>query len=355
MFRRKSKYSLSLVTVFVVFALALVIGSSQVVFAAKKYIIGAPALSTVSDWNLFCSKGIEDMAEELGMDCIVTDANMDYSKQNQDAETMIRRHVDALVLPGGGAPAFLSTVNAAAKANIPIISVEVLLEGPTVKTEVASNQFLVGFYPTNYLLDRINRNGKVAVFYQPGFTSIERRYKAFQVVKNEYTGIEVVVEHPYGEADFVNYAMAAVESILKAHPDLKGIWCCWDGPGTGAAKAVCAAGRKDIVVTGIDGNRMALELLRDPDSCLAATLCQDGYEQGRVGARLTLQVLQGKEIPRYITLPNFLATKENVSEIPEGMVWTEASEFGWDEDVIKVWEEVNGKSLPPLNEQHWLY
>ena len=354
MFKRKSKYSLSVVIALVTFVLALVVGS-QVVFAAKKYLIGAPALSTVSDWNLFCSKGIEDMAEELGMDCIVTDANMDYSKQNQDAETMIRRHVDVLILPGGGAPAFRSTVEAAAKANIPIISVEVLLEGPTVKTEVASNQFLVGFYPTNYLLDRINRKGKVAVFYQPGFTSIERRYKAFEMVKNEYTGIEVVAEHPFGNADFVNYAMAATESILKAHPDLKGIWCCWDGPGTGAAKAVRAAGRRDIVVTGIDGNRMALELLRDPDSCLAATLCQDGYEQGRVGVRLALQILQGKEIPQYITLPNFLATKENVSQIPEGMVWTKASEFGWDEDVIKVWEEVNGKSLPPLSEQHWLY
>lgn len=361
MFRRKGKYSLSLAIVFAVFALALVMGGSQAVFAAEKqkhkeYVLGVPNLFLVSDWCFYVFEGIKDQAKELGMKIISTDAEFDYVKQNRQTEMMIRRRVDALVLPGGSSQAYRSSVEAAARANIPIINIETTaLDGPTVKTEIASNQWIVGFMPTNYLFDRMKRKGKVVAFFSPGFTAVERRYESFMLVEKGYKGIELVTTHPYGDGDFVNYAMTATLALLKKHPDIKGIWACWDGPGTGAAKGVCAAGRKDIVVASVDGNRMALELLRDPEGCLDATLAQDGYEQGRIGARMALQVLQGKKVPRYVTLTNWLVTKENVHTIPEGKVWTQATEHGWDKDVIKRWEDIQGYPLPPVEEQAWLY
>ena len=60
------------------------------------------------------------------------------------------------------------------------------------------------------------------------------------------------------------------DSILQAHPDLKGIICGNDDLALGAMAACEAAGKEDIVIIGFDGTDEAVEVVRDGK--LAATL-----------------------------------------------------------------------------------
>ena len=61
-----------------------------------------------------------------------------------------------------------------------------------------------------------------------------------------------------------------METILQAHPDITGVICGNDTMAVGAAAALKAAGRNDVIVVGFDGS---------PD---AATGIQDGSIQATV-------------------------------------------------------------------------
>ena len=56
-----------------------------------------------------------------------------------------------------------------------------------------------------------------------------------------------------------------MDAILLAHPGdgaINAVWAGWDEPGIGANLAIEAAGRKGIVIAGIDGNPQAIELIK---------------------------------------------------------------------------------------------
>jgi erythritol transport system substrate-binding protein len=54
-------------------------------------------------------------------------------------------------------------------------------------------------------------------------------------------------------------ANTVMESILQAHPDIQGVICGNDTMALGAQAALIAAGRKDVIVTGLDGSDDAIQ------------------------------------------------------------------------------------------------
>lgn len=125
----------------VAFGLTLVAGSGQLAFAAKEpYTIGISSLTRFTDWCLYSLLGMQDMAEELGFELIICEANNDPAKQNEDIHRLVRRKVDVITISLCQAGTLDSAIAAAGRAGIPIISNEAWLRGPTVMSEVASKK-----------------------------------------------------------------------------------------------------------------------------------------------------------------------------------------------------------------------
>jgi hypothetical protein len=101
----------------------------------------------------------------------------------------------------------------------------------------------------------------------------------------------------------------SVSGILTAHPDLAGIWCAFSNQIVGAADALRMAGRKDVVLTGIDADRAIIERIRS--GWVTGAAAQFPAEQGRLAAEAAFNHLQGQPVAAGYEVPVGLVTREN--------------------------------------------
>jgi ABC-type sugar transport system substrate-binding protein len=74
--------------------------------------------------------------------------------------------------------------------------------------------------------------------------------------------MDVVAKHQLNYAKLVPDVTATVQQWLVQHPDLKAIWCPYDGACVGAGEAVKASG-KQVSVWSLDGTPTAFKLIRE--------------------------------------------------------------------------------------------
>ncbi len=117
--------------------------------------------------------------------------------------------------------------------------------------------------------------------------------------------------------------------LTRFGDQIKGIWCANDDMATGAIEALRAenlAGK--ILVTGIDGIKLAVEAIRSGES--VATVSWDPYWQGSMGLSIAYGAKTGKFDPakepkehREFYGTGVLITKENVEEYYKTHIQTE--------------------------------
>jgi ABC-type sugar transport system substrate-binding protein len=103
-------------------------------------------------------------------------------------------------------------------------------------------------------------------------------------------------------------ALTATDTILRAHPDLAGIFAANDIMALGAQRAVMSAGSEAKVI-GLDGITDALQSIADGQ--LTATVSQYPYVVGAMGLEACLAAASGHELPANVNAPVQLITKDN--------------------------------------------
>ena len=111
-------------------------------------------------------------------------------------------------------------------------------------------------------------------------------------------------------ADFVrSQARLAAGDLLRADPDLEGVFAVNDDMALGIAEAARRLGRK-IAVIGVDGVPEALAAVQR--GALTATVAQYPYVIGQLGVEACVASLRGKELPARIDAPVQVVTVDNV-------------------------------------------
>ena len=104
-----------------------------------------------------------------------------------------------------------------------------------------------------------------------------KRCEAFDDIIKEYPDIKLITEQHVPAEQPINDAEEITANLLTANPDkdsVTAIFAAWDEPAIGAAKALAEAGRDEVIVTGVDGNEQAVQMIKD-GSCLKATVKQN--------------------------------------------------------------------------------
>lgn len=108
--------------------------------------------------------------------------------------------------------------------------------------------------------------------------------------------------------------MTQKRSLLTANPDkdsVTAIFAAWDEPAIGAAKALAEAGRDEVIVTGVDGNEQAVQMIKD-GSCLKATVKQNFEGMADIVCRQMEKYYAGETIEKgEMYAPAELITQEN--------------------------------------------
>lgn len=203
------------------------------------------------------------------------------------------------------------------RKGIPIINLDTALSPEAVKQAglhitsfIGSNNYNAGEIDGNYMLKKLDGHGNVIILEGiPGEQNGINRETAFR--KTTAGKLKVV------QAESADYersrALTETEAMLRAHPNVNGIFAANDEMGLGAAQAILNAGKsKQITVVSIDGVQEALKAVQSGK--LAGTVSQYPYAEGQMAVQACQQLAEGKAIPKHITSPIKLITPENAAE-----------------------------------------
>jgi ribose transport system substrate-binding protein len=124
------------------------------------------------------------------------------------------------------------------------------------------SDFEGGVKMTQWLFDALGREGEIAVLHWDQVPCPRQRYAMLEAMLPEYPAISIAASHVAKFPGAGEDCRAAMENILLAHPNIKGVWGAWDELTMGAVQAIEAAGRDDIICVGIDGNKSTFDAIR---------------------------------------------------------------------------------------------
>jgi len=273
----------------------------------KKVTVGIVVRQMTNEWHREVARGITEVIEGAGGRTFITDARGDMQKHAEDFQGLIAKNVDLICVQTGD-PMLMKTGTAlAGKANIPVIAVEILLEGPTVETYVYVDQLINGIMSANNIIDYLaftkgKVEGKVLIPHTPGNNTLDRRYKGLMLKLTECPNIEIVTL-PHDFANPIESTRATVESYLKANPDVDVVGPLFGETMVGSSLAIEGLRMADRVkVIGIDAFENVMELMRAGKPIIAA-VHQDAYAMGTVVGKLALKILNGEQVSYQYFLP----------------------------------------------------
>jgi len=275
----------------------------------KKVTNGSIGLSISTQNNPFfvsLADGAKKAAKELGVELTVVDAGDDVTKQVADIEDLIAKDVSVLIVNPVDSDAVAGAVQSAIDQGIKVISVDRVVNGVTVDCEIASDNVAGAELATQYIVDTLGENVKVAELQgTSGASAAIDRGTGFHNIADDK--LDVVASQV---ADFDRTkGMSVMENILQANPDVKAVFAANDEMALGALEAISGAG-KDVMVVGFDATDDALAAIRE--GRMAATIAQQPELIGYTAVENGVKLIEGETIPASIPVEVTLVTAENV-------------------------------------------
>jgi len=214
-----------------------------------------------------------------------------------------------------------------AQKKIPILNLDTQIDanaskqaGVSYASFIGSDNLSAGQQAATALLQRMGGKGDVAILQGiAGEQNGINRQKGFS---QEVAGkLNIVATQPadYDQAK----AQTVTEGILKAHPEITGIFAANDTMGLGAAQAVRNAGLSGKVsIISVDGITAALQAVKA--GTLSGTISQYPYAEGQMAVQACVDLIDHKTVPTRIVAPIELIDSSNadkaISSFPQPFV-----------------------------------
>ncbi len=308
-------------------------GGSQVRAAGETIGYSSPFLFSQFQVILQDQAGKEAAAAGLNM-LAPTNADGDSGKQITDVRSLIGAGAKALIVVANDSKAIIPALDFAADQKVPVVSIDIGPDGGSLYAIVRADNVGMGWIACEAMAKAIGESGKV-LSLQGAQTSIngrERTQGFHDCITQKFPKIELI-ERPT-DWDAQKQA-AALQTVLAANPDLKGIFQQSDYALSPTLNVLKQAGRDakvgaegHIYNISIDASPQALGLIRSGDLDAGISQPLDAY--AKYGVQYLQDALAGKELALGKTdhgsevvmfngnkmdlLPAVLVTKENVDD-----------------------------------------
>ena len=289
--------------------------------ASKEWTIGVSYTDTSISYIAALQRAVQAKAKEMGVKIIEVDAKNDTNVELANVESLLQQHIDLLLFEGASLKASVASIEAANKANVPVVHFNILAEGGNYVTFVGSNQIESGVDMGNEIVKLYKELGKPklkGVYMRgiAGYITDEIRNKGVKETLAK-AGIGDKIEWTEQYADFSRAkAQSVAESILAKSQDYDFIIANGDDMILGALGAVKAAGLlgKVRVFSSVDGLPETLDAIKAGE--IVSTIFQNPEGQGEGGVMAATMYLDGdKNLPKEILIPFVPTDKSNVAEI----------------------------------------
>jgi ribose transport system substrate-binding protein len=281
----------------------------------KKVAIMTPYLSSVTTNQMVDL--LKKQATAKGWEPTVVDTKGDVGQLVSRMEDVIARNVDAIVLVSTDPNQVKAQIQSAKAKNIPVFGCDAgYIEGMAMNA--TSDNKAMSKMITEYLFQQLGDQpiNLVVLTHRP-HPGVLKRTQQFDELRKQNPNIKKVIEQHVDVPGPIENARKQMENILLANKkegSITAVWAGWDEPAIGATQALQAVGRKDVIVTGIDGNSQAVDLIKQ-GSPLVATVKQNFTGMAEIVIKQLELVFQDKNVEgTELYAPATLITKENAGE-----------------------------------------
>ncbi|BBP77454.1 sugar ABC transporter substrate-binding protein [Pseudomonas gingeri NCPPB 3146 = LMG 5327] len=277
--------------------LAVSLLASSVSFAqGKTYKIGAAVYGLKGQ---FMQNWVRELKEHPAVkdgtvQITVFDGNYDALTQNNQIETMVTQHYDAIIFVPIDTKAGVATVARAQESDVPVIASNTKVASANVPY-IGNDDIEGGRLQAQAMVDKLKGKGNVVIIQGPiGQSAQIDRQKGEVEVLLKNPGIKVI------EMKTANWsraeALSLTEDWLNAHPNggISGIIAQNDDMALGALQAVKSRGLSpnDVPITAIDGMPDAIQAAKKDE---VTTFLQDAQAQSQGALDVALRTLVGKD------------------------------------------------------------
>lgn len=274
--------------------------------AAAGDTIGLAVSTQNNPFFVTLKEGAEAEAQKLGLKLVVVDAADDSGKQAAGVDDLLQQKVKVLLINPTDSEAAAASVNRAAQAGVPVVSIDRSVQGADVAAHIASDNVAGGKMAADFIVSKLPQGGEMVELEGiPGSSAARERGQGFHEVMDKQQAIKIVAKQP---ADFDRTkGLTVMENILQSHPNIKAVFAHNDEMALGAVKALEAANKKDVIVVGFDSTDDAQAAVKA--GSMAATIAQKPAKIGELGVSTAQKIIKGETVEKSIPVELELVTQ----------------------------------------------
>jgi ABC-type sugar transport system substrate-binding protein len=300
---------------FTLLALSISCGIASAADSGKPFRVGFACREITNDFNRNIIEGAQNIIENAGGTMTVADGNADVQKHNENIENLINSGIDGLIIELGDVQQLTPLMAKAQAKGIPVVTTAITAHVPGTITDVCGDSYLQGALATKALLAAIGFEGDIYCVWVPGAPLLESYKRVFEAICAGFPGIrihEVPAEHNPAKVQ------TQIEEILTANPEkgsIAGIFSTYDMLITGGNEAIRRAGRDEIKVVSIDGDRIGFQMLFQEGSPFIATVISDTKTIGKTAGEIIVGAISGSlsqdTVAPMTYVTTYVATRKN--------------------------------------------
>jgi ribose transport system substrate-binding protein len=262
-------------------------------------------------------RGARRAQNETHIDLQVKTATQETSIEQQIhlVENEIKARTKAIVIAPGDSTRLVPVLKQAQDAGIKIVNIDNRLNAdamaaagmkpvPFISVDNEKGAYLAALF----IADQIKKPTQAAVLegIRSADNAQQRRQGAERGFKSN-PNIKIVAKETANWK--IDEAYTVTGNLFKQHPNIGVIFCANDMMAIGAIKYLQETGRTKVLVGGFDALDEAKTAIRAKQ--LAVTVDQQAAEQGYLGVKTVLQLLEGKTVPMELQVDTKLITERS--------------------------------------------
>jgi ribose transport system substrate-binding protein len=263
-------------------------------------------------------KGARRAEKDMGIRLIVKTGAKETSIDQQISivEDMILQHIDAIVIAPGSSTDLIPVLKKAQDAGIWIVNIDNRLDSqlsakiglvnvPFISVDNAQGAYLA----TKAIIGKVRPPAAAAILegIRSATNSANRKQGALKAFQ-ENPGIQIAAMESANWK--IDEAFTVTSKIFTAHPEINILFCANDMMALGAIQYLQSTGKNNVQVAGFDALPEAVKAIREGK--LQVTVDQNADQQGYLGVKFAVDMIQGKKPPLETLIDVKLITRESL-------------------------------------------
>ncbi len=208
----------------------------------------------------------EAHCKQLNVECVITVANNDSSRQANDVDNLLTQKVDVIVIAPQDATQAASMVDKAKAQGVPVISYDRLINSDKIDVYVSHQVPVIGRKIAEYALSKVPKGNYIMVYgASTDNNAVIMKKEQLAVLQPAIDKGDIVIKADQFITDWKpEEALKMVENALTQNNDkIDAVVCSNDGMAGGAASALEKRGLTKVIVTGQDAQLDALQRIAE--------------------------------------------------------------------------------------------